>query len=83
MPKAITLAAMRALNGPIGRNCQHGTEIAKLTKAERREYEVGLADRTIQLPAILHVLTERGLRINQTSLYNHRRGRCRHCFGTR
>lgn len=61
--------------------CHLGPQIATLSRAERRDYEAALADRSIPIPAIEAVLRRRGLRVNVTTLQEHRNGRCGNCFG--
>jgi hypothetical protein len=78
----VSLAAFQAAAKVSQKNhCRHRREIARLTRAEQREYGAAIHDVSIQLPAILRVLRERGLRVNKTSLHYHRHRQCITCFG--
>lgn len=60
--------------------CQLRPQILALAPEERRDYQAALEDRAIPIPAIARVLTARGLRVNSTTLQEHRRRLCRYCY---
>lgn len=77
----VSLEAFRTAKRSGGPGCNVARELAKLTGPERQEVAAAFKDLSISVASILRVLTERGLRLNSTSLLYHRHGRCGQCYG--
>ena len=74
-------AAVLAAAAPKSRPCSVQMAAAKLTPAERKEFQRALNDFAIPLPSIQRVMAQLGHELNRTALHHHRHGRCGRCYG--